>query len=689
MSILSEAPSPGAIVQIAHSDGLVLAIVEGAAKGRIRVHTESGECLSVSPLKVVRVSRFEIEPPITAERAAGYLDSLCDAIKEHLEVIDLETIWDVLVAEGGTYTAEDIADLWFGEVDSAAYFAVEAALEDDELLFQRKGAAVHPRSQDEVDRLRALARAQTKSHDERRQFVADAAQVLAAQSSVDPPGLKALPEYGRFLDLLLNFAAHGDTYEGKKEAQRLLADLGRCLGSRLGRSANATFKLLMSLGIVEEHENLALRRYGIRSRFSADDLARAQDLAVTPVVIADGLTTFEDETVFTIDAEETRDMDDALHVELLPNGEVEVGVHISDVGDLVEPGSALDKSARRRGASLYLPTGVIPMFPRALSEERLSLIQGQTRPTLSYRVRLDAAGNRLSASIVRSHVTVSHRLTYEEAETAIDDPSHVLHTELARLADLTATLKAKRDANGAIVVALPEIRTRVRGDVVTVEKTPPSRSRKIIAELMVLAGEVTAEFSRENQIPSVYRTQAVISSPEELAYLEDIEDPLVRALEQVRHMRRGELRSQPEPHHGLGLAAYSTATSPMRRYADLVVNYQLRRFLGGEGQLCFDEKRIIDVAGRAEAAAQASASAQRESVRYWLLEYLRRNSDQPVEAMVLFGDPRNTGPTVPVVLPDTMVRANLRVRGLEPGHRLQVRVARADPRQNLLQLEPS
>ena len=125
----------------------------------------------------------------------------------------------------------------------------------------------------------------------------------------------------------------------------------------------------------------------------------------------------------------------------------------------------------------------------------------------------------------------------------------------------------------------------------------------------------------------------------------------------------------------------------MRRYSDLVVNYQIRRHLQGE-PLAFDEKAIVEVVGRAEVAAQACASAQRESNRYWLLEYLRRSSSKPVEAMVLYVDPRHSRPTVPVILLNTMLRANIRVRGLKPGQRLEVRVERADPRHNLLQVAP-
>ena len=687
MSTSSDPPAPGAIIQIAHSDGLALAVVESVAKDRLRVHTEAGELLAISPLKLVRMTPFRVPTPVIADAAATHLATLREAIDEHVGNLDLKTIWELLVTEGDGFSLEDITGLWFGEIDPAGFFAMAAALDADQLLFKRKGELLIPRPQADVDRLLAVAEARIKRVAERKQFAQDVARALTSKPGAEAVDLFSVTEYRRFLDLLLDYSAHGNLFERKKEAQKLLGELSAALGSAIGRSSEATFKLLASLGILEKHENLALRRYRICTTFTDENLEHAQKLALAPVVSAQRVPPVDSANAFTIDAEETRDLDDAIHVDLLPDGEIEVGIHITDVGSLIEPGSPLDKSARRRGASLYLPTGVIPMFPRILSEERLSLIRGEERPALSYLVRFDADGDRLHTEIRRTRLTVAHRLTYDEADQAIDDPAHCLHQQLTRLAGLARTLRGRRDANGAIAVALPEVRVRVRGDDIHLEKTPPSQSREIVAELMVLAGELTAELCQTNAIPTVYRAQALVTSAESLAYLDGIEDSLARALEQVRHMRRGELRSQPEPHHGLGLSSYSPVTSPMRRYADLVVNYQVRRFLGGE-PLAFDEKKIVEVAGRAELAAQACASAQRDSDRYWLLEYLRRTSSEPVEAMVLYVDPRHSRPTNPVILPDTMLRANIRVRGLKPGYRLDVRVERADPRQDLLQVTP-
>ena len=687
MSNCSEPPPSGAIVQIAHSDGLVLAVVEGASKGRIQAHTEGGEHLALSPLRIVRVSRFNVGTSVTADAVTAHLEELRQAIDEHLETLDLETVWELLVAQGGTFSLDDITGLWFGEVEPAGFFAMTTALDRDQLLFMRKGELLTPRPPADVEQLRAVAEARSRQLNDRKRFLDEIVRAQALRSGVDPPELTAVAEFRRFLDLLLDYAAHGELFGSKKEAQGLLSELGASLGTAVGRSPGATFKLLASLGVVEKHENMALRRHGIRTSFSSDSLELAQALASRPRVFPPDITMVDSEDVFTIDAEETRDLDDALHVALLPNDEIEVGIHITDVGSLLEPESPLDRSARRRGASLYLPTGVIPMFPRVLSEERLSLLRGEQRSALSYRLRFDSAGKRLETEIVRSQLRVAHRLTYEEADGAIDDPGHVLHDQLTRLLSLTRTLKDRRDANGAIAVPLPEVRVRVHGDDIDLRLIPSSPSREIVAELMVLAGEITAELCRSNRIPTVYRTQAVVTSAESLDYLEGIEDPLARALEQVRHMRRGELRSQPEPHHGLGLSAYSPATSPMRRYSDLVVNYQVRRHLQGE-PLAFDEKTIVEVMGRAEIAARACTLAQRESNRYWSLEYLHRSPSEPVEAMVLYVDPRHSRPTVPVILPDTMLRANIRVRGLKPGQRLEVRVERADARQNLLQVTP-
>ena len=230
---------------------------------------------------------------------------------------------------------------------------------------------------------------------------------LAGPHSVAPPS-----GADRYLDLIKGLALHGEFYDKRTQALKLLDEIG--FRSK-GHPWDVAFQLLVALGVWTPDEELSLLRYQIPTRFSAEVLQAAED-APTFSPDTQNYTDLSSLLTFTIDDAETTDIDDALsiHVE---EGKIIVGIHITDVGYFVPPGSELDKAALARGTSVYLPGRKLPMLPPILSEEKASLCAGSLRPSLSFFAHIDEEGNIHDERICRGVLRVGRRLTYGEADT--------------------------------------------------------------------------------------------------------------------------------------------------------------------------------------------------------------------------------------------------------------------------------
>ncbi|MCA9563177.1 MAG: RNB domain-containing ribonuclease [Myxococcales bacterium] len=674
-------PQPGTVVRVTHAGQSVLAVVLGERRGRAQVRTESGAELELSAAKIDQVYTHKLASP---EALASFVGEVRAAAEE----TGVETLWELLQDEVDTWhTPEELAAMWFGEYQPVELFALYEVLGTDAVYFKSKQGKHQPRPPGEVEALkRQFAAAAEKEQTEGR-FLRDVAQALDASEPLPEVGKALSAEVGTrgFVDLIWDYATHGDLLDRKPDAVALLEQLDNAASARVGRSPKSAFKVLLSLGLVSKHENLALRRYGIREEFSDDVVAEAEQAASSEVDWS-SVTDFSEACSVTVDDPSTKDMDDAIHVRTLPSGQTEVGVHITDVASLVSPESPLDLEARRRGASVYTPSGSIPMLPKILSEKALSLIAGERRPVLSYVFTLGPDGELESKRIELGVIRVAERLSYEDAEAHLEDADSSLHEMFRVLADFTDKLRQARTEAGAVEIDLPEIRPKVSGDSVSLVRTLDLKSRGIISELMIAAGQSAADYCLRHGIPAVFRVQEAPGEGFDSDVVQTLPVGIVRSLEQVRHMRRGELRSSPGQHAGLGLGAYTQVTSPIRRYADLVMNYQLRCHLRGE-PLAFDAESIVSVAGRAEVAASAANAAQRDSERYWLLEYLDRHRDEPVEAMALYTDRDDRRNRIPVVLSETMLRTFVQGRRLEPGELAQVTVVKADSRSDMVKVD--
>jgi exoribonuclease-2 len=481
------------------------------------------------------------------------------------------------------------------------------------------------------------------------------------------------PERAHCLDVIRDFYLYGNDASESGLARDLLKRAG------LNRPHDP-YHILVKAGEWSVDENIHLYRQQVAVDFNDDVLAAAQQQEPdVDVMLAAGRRDLRDLPLLTIDGEFTRDFDDALHVEKVGDNYL-VGIHIADVSEFVQPGSLLFDAASQRGTSIYFADQQVPMLPPSLSEGLCSLIQGAVRPALSFLVTMSASGEVLEYKIVRSVVQVKRRITYTEAESILDqDP------ELKTLFAMSMKFQQHRVDSGAVIIPIPDVDISFPGDSrIKVELNPADgRSRTLVAELMVLANSLAAQYLADRQLPGLFRSQ----EPPRKRLAVGIARDLFTNFRQRRFLSRGELLAEPKSHSGVGVAQYTTITSPIRRFLDLLMQQQLCHVLQGKGPL-FSQAECRDFAGSIFHAQGRANQVRYLRHRYWLLKYLEMEVGigNKMKALVLEVQPRR----VQVVLTDILLEGDLPINPamhVEPGDTIMVKLAKVSALDNTFRLE--
>ncbi len=443
-----------------------------------------------------------------------------------------------------------------------------------------------------------------------------------------------------------------------------------------------------------------IRKYHLPAEFPKDVLDQAE--RISEQIGARQLEGREDlrkEFIVTIDPDDARDFDDAIHVEKTKNG-WQLGVHIADVAAYVESGSALDREARRRGNSVYLPDRVIPMLPERLSNGVCSLNPGVDRLTHSVFINFDKNGVAKSARFAHSVIRSAHRLTYKQAYAILTSPPRDQLGERLHLAwELAALLRQKRFEHGSLDLDFPEVKVWVdkQGHPVRLERVENDESHQLIEEFMLAANEAVARELKKHAIPTVYRVHEN-PDPEKLAeYREFVlsfnyrvgdlthRAELQRLLASIRgkpeeqalkvallkSLKRARYSPQPLGHYGLAKANYLHFTSPIRRYADLVVHRALgldgasrRRRDAARSHYQPDMGEIASIAEHLSMTERTAADAEIDASQMKKLEFFQRQLDQrnPQIFRAAIVDVRNYG--LMVELPDALITGLVHVSSL-------------------------
>ena len=431
---------------------------------------------------------------------------------------------------------------------------------------------------------------------------------------------------------------------GRADKSRVLRDL------KLPETPEAAHALLLRLGVWDE----ARTPYADRLRAALN----AVELPVPDFDPAEERLDLTHLPTFAIDDEGNQDPDDAVGVEDLGGGLTRLWVHVADVAALVAPDSPLDLEARARGATLYLPDRIIGMLPDELVE-KTGLGLSEISPALSICLDLDEDGNAEAVDVLLTRVKVQ-RLAYQEAQTRLEAGEEPFVT-LARLARASRRL---REGEGALSIDLPEVRVKADETGAAVFPLPKPEMRTVVQECMTLAGWGTAIFADDNEIPLPFATQ-------DYPTREVAGDTLPAMWARRKTLARTRFQPSPGPHHGMGLDLYAQATSPMRRYLDLVVHQQLRAFLAGRDPL--SSKVMAAHIAESQMNADATRQAERLSRRHHTLRFIAAQPERVWDAVVV--DRRGAQATL--LIPDLAFDVQVNTPAA-PGTALQVQFADID-----------
>jgi len=433
-----------------------------------------------------------------------------------------------------------------------------------------------------------------------------------------------------------------------------------------------------------------IRKYHLPVEFPKAVLDEASAIPERVTQI-DGREDLRQQFIVTIDPDDARDFDDAIHVEEIKGG-WQLGVHIADVSAYVRTGSALDREAQRRGNSVYLPDRVIPMLPERLSNGVCSLNPHVDRLTHSVFLQFDRNGRVRQTRFARTVIRSTHRLTYKQAfailkGSARDELSERLHTAWR----LAALLRKKRFEHGSLDLDMPEVKVVVdkKGKPIRFERVENDESHQLIEEFMLAANEAVARQLKNRGIPTIYRVHENpdadrLSEFREFVLAHGIrvgdlthrgevqkllaairgtaeEHPLKIAL--LKSMKRARYATTPLGHYGLAKANYAHFTSPIRRYADLEVHRALADHDSSRGS-SRATSQLAAIADHISEMERNAAEAEIDAVKMKKLEFfelqLHARDPQVFDAVIL--DVRNYG--LLVELPEILLTGLVHVSTL-------------------------
>jgi exoribonuclease-2 len=591
------------------------------------------------------------------------LSSIQLQIQATMDEIDLILLWEELLPRAGqTISLPEITKIYFSEESPLRLSAMARQLIDDKLHFQRQGQEFLIRSVEGVQELEALLsqRAERAALKERQRAWLD--ELLRAGQSTPvevPEEMEQLVQYSQ--EYLLN-GFNSDT-----------VNLLSTINKRPARE-NA-LKLLKATNRLPEDADEFLLINGIHAGFSKEVITYAEklpELADMPEEI-DRRLDLTDEFAFSIDDEWTHEIDDALSLRQKGDGLL-VGIHLATPNCFVKKDDILDNAAVERPLSLYLPTTTVTMFPPQVSCHLASLEEGQLRPALSLQVEFNSDGEISDWSFAATKILVRRRLTYLEADRILrqpgNDPLAPVLQELNRLAELLQS--AREDAGGANLNR-PELKITVRqGEITVSEENQETPSHYLVREFMILANHLAAKYALRHELPVIYRVQDPSSEPvKSLANYDPLEFD-----QMVRKMKKTRLSTFPQPHSGLGLDLYTQISSPIRRYADLVIQRQLAAHLESQTPP-YTQEELFAVLDNVERTTMQNRALEREAKKYWLLEYLRREKmDDVLDATIV----RLDGSLVLAELDRFYERGVVMTRErLQLGQKIQVRIREINP----------
>ena len=581
-------------------------------------------------------------------------------------------MWEVLNTEQEWIDLPTMTEFSFPDDPTEDHeSAVIRAFFVDKLYFKFNPNRFFPHSEERVEQIEA----QSKEAERKVRIIEAGANWLKRVSTDETPSssgndIVSGKQATEFIEIIKSL------YLFEKESKHY--ELGKAMLDKAGLNLGETlFDLLVRLNIWDQNENIDLHQYDIPALFPDKVMAYTMELMERKQEppVENHRRDLTSVPVLTIDGQATLDYDDALSVEDKGDHYC-VGVHISDVAHFVRRGNPLDKEAILRASSIYMPDQKISMLPPCLSEDLCSLKADEVRPAISILINLNPYADVIDYEIFPSMIRVKDQLTYTETNTMLGEKSD---ERLLILHDIAQKFRKRRLDQGAVQISLPELNIWLdeNGELAIKRIDRETPSRLLVSETMIMANWLMAEFLARHGLPAVFRSQP---GPKDRLYKDD-GGTLFQNWMQRRLLSRFVLGHEPERHSGLGLDAYATATSPIRKYSDLITQRQIRAVVGLETP--YAPQEIDEVIQVIEQPMTHVSRVQYRRKRYWLLKHLEGRIGEKEEAIVLN---RRKSDYV-ALLPEYMMECMLPISGgltLKPEDMVQVTIQHANARKDVL-----
>ncbi len=435
------------------------------------------------------------------------------------------------------------------------------------------------------------------------------------------------------------------------------------------RSRNPMGEITEVLGYPGENDtemHAILAEFGLPNKFAPEIEAAAEK--ISPEITMEDISArrdFRNVPTFTIDPEDAKDFDDALSISRLPNGNMEIGVHIADVTHYVKPGTVIEKEAQERATSVYLVDRTIPMLPEKLSNHICSLNPFEDKLTYSAVFELDSKSSVVNEWFGRTIIKSDKRFSYGEAQKVIDTGEGDMKEQLLTLHNLAQSLRAKRFATGSFAFERIEVKFNLSksGVPLGILFREYGTSNQLIEEFMLLANRRVAEYvgKKLKGKTFVYRihdkpnpeklssfsyfikrfgytldTQDVKGLPAAMNKLMDDvsgkkEQNVIETLA-LRSMAKAIYSTENIGHYGLSFSHYTHFTSPIRRYPDMMVHRLLTRYL--EGQPSRDGDKFEKLCEYSSKRERLATDAERASIKYKQVEFMKDKIGQVFEGVI-------------------------------------------------------
>ena len=418
---------------------------------------------------------------------------------------------------------------------------------------------------------------------------------------------------------------------------------------------------------------------------------------------------FFDKPFVSIDTQETKDLDDAFCLEKDEAGNFLLYLAIACPAFSWNFGGELDKAVLRRASSIYLPEGDLHMMPQPLGINGFSLNAGNERPVMLAQFKLSPAGEILDLTLELKRIKIAANLFYEDCEALFDpdfdaesygaknqpenthlpllNPAEAYEQMLQMALELGKILQDQRIAKGAVIIKRPEPKiilqpNKEQVQVALVFQKTAEQAQMLIGEFMVLLNASIAQKATEWNLPLIYRTQHV-TLPKEYAGIWETPEDIARV---VKALPPANIEDTPRPHAGLGLAAYSTISSPLRRYTDLFNQGQVLHFIK-TGQPLFSQEQLSSILPLIAARSEVVNTVQKQRPRYWKLLYFKQQGDKKWYEGVI-ADENDLFVSVSLHNEQIQLRAKRSMFGdkIMPGQLCQVRIGKVFPLSNEIQL---